>query len=215
MLEYEDDLDDNAGYDDYDEYDEYDGEGQEEEEAEYEEEEERKPTKEELEYLELRQRLKESIRKKMKKQGGNTQSSQEKKSKLPYNDFGSFFGPSQPVISSRVIQESKSLLENDQLASRLLNSSQASKKPVSASSSGSKNSSYDKRSKVVNEVKKKVEKLKDTRDYSFLFSDDADLPVSRKEPPSRNCRVPSSGFLLMFKRLDLLNHQRSPNSHWV
>ena len=33
--------------------------------------------------------------------------------------FGSFFGPSQPVISQRVIQESKSLLENQHLASRV------------------------------------------------------------------------------------------------
>lgn len=31
--------------------------------------------------------------------------------------YGSFFGPSQPVIAQRVIQESKSLLENQHLAS--------------------------------------------------------------------------------------------------
>ncbi|XP_010526691.1 PREDICTED: protein spt2-like [Tarenaya hassleriana] len=192
MREYEDDLDENVGYEEYDEYEEYDGEGREEEGAEYEEAEERQPTKEELEYLELRQRLKESIRKKMKREGGNALSSQEKKSRLPYNDFGSFFGPSRPLISSRVIQESKSLLENEQLASRLLKPSQATKRPVAVGSSASKNGSYDKRPKVVNEVKKKVEKLKDTRDYSFLFSDDVDLPVSRKDPPSQNRPIPSS-----------------------
>lgn len=33
--------------------------------------------------------------------------------------YGSFFGPSQPVIAQRVIQESKSLLENPHLASRV------------------------------------------------------------------------------------------------
>jgi len=37
--------------------------------------------------------------------------------------YGSFFGPSQPVIAQRVIQESKSLLENQHLSSRLSNSS--------------------------------------------------------------------------------------------
>lgn len=42
----------------------------------------------------------------------------------------------------------------------------------------------------------KAEKLKVTRDYSFLLSDDADLPVPSKEPPSRNTSVRSSGMLL-------------------
>jgi len=35
--------------------------------------------------------------------------------------YGSFFGPSQPVIAQRVIQESKSLLENQHLASKVPN----------------------------------------------------------------------------------------------
>jgi len=38
--------------------------------------------------------------------------------------------------------------------------------------------------KIVNEVKKKAEALKDNRDYSFLLSDDADLSSSPKEKPS-------------------------------
>jgi len=44
----------------------------------------------------------------------------------------------------------------------------------------------------------KAEKLKVTRDYSFLLSDDADLPVPSKEPPSRNTSVRSSGMLFIF-----------------
>ena len=36
--------------------------------------------------------------------------------------FGSFFGPSQPVIAQRVIQESKSLLENPHLALKMATS---------------------------------------------------------------------------------------------
>lgn len=35
-------------------------------------------------------------------------------------------------------------------------------------------------------MKRNAEKLKDSRDYSFLLSDDAQLPVSLKEPPSRS-----------------------------
>ena len=131
------DLDEEAGYDDY--YSDDNGLD------EYEEEE--VPPKEEVEYLELRQRIKESIRKKSGGGGVNAQSSQDRRKKqLPYNEyvlainhpflqniswnvcvftallqllcfffcsFGSFFGPSRPVISSRVIQESKSLLENE------------------------------------------------------------------------------------------------------
>lgn len=54
-------------------------------EEEYEEEEPPQPTQEELEYLALRQRLKESIRKKIKKEGSSSLSGQEKKNKLPYD----------------------------------------------------------------------------------------------------------------------------------
>lgn len=74
-------------YEDFDEYEEED-DNQEEEagEDEYEAEEVRQPTEQELEYLELRQRLKESIRKQMKKDSGaSLSSSQEKKNKLPYD----------------------------------------------------------------------------------------------------------------------------------
>lgn len=37
--------------------------------------------------------------------------------------YGSFFGPSQPVIAQRVIQESKSLLENPDLAAKIYKNS--------------------------------------------------------------------------------------------
>lgn len=62
LQEYED-------YDDYEDEELEEGEGYEDEEGEeYAVEEPRKPTPEELEYLELRKKLKESIRKKMKKE---------------------------------------------------------------------------------------------------------------------------------------------------
>lgn len=114
------------GYDQEDEYEDYDdyedeqleeGEGYEEEEGEeYVAEEPRKPTKEELDYLELRQKLKESIRKKMQKQNSTSLAdSSGRKKQIQRDNYGSFFGPSQPVIAQRVIQESKSLLENRHL----------------------------------------------------------------------------------------------------
>lgn len=59
----------------YDEYlDEYETEGEEEEagEEEYEDEEPQQPSQELLEYLELRQRLKDDIRKQRKKELGGS-----------------------------------------------------------------------------------------------------------------------------------------------
>lgn len=82
------DLDEEAGYDDY--YSDDDGLEQDEyedEEEEGEDEDDRPPSKEEMEYLELRQKLKDSIRKNMGKGSANAQSSQEKRRKLPYNEY--------------------------------------------------------------------------------------------------------------------------------
>ncbi|CAN7068357.1 unnamed protein product [Brassica oleracea var. botrytis] len=125
-------------------------------------------------FLEFRQRIKESIRNKT--QNGNdlapTSDSMPRKRKLPY-EFGSFFGPSQPGIASRVLQESKPLLKDELLATKALDSIQTKNKsscPASALEA--------------NELKRKAKELKESRDYSFLFSDDAELPVSIKEPPS-------------------------------
>ncbi|KAG2308069.1 hypothetical protein Bca52824_027817 [Brassica carinata] len=182
MHGYEQDLDEEAGYDDY-----YSDDNGLDEYEDDEEEEQEVPPKEEMEYLELRQKIKESIRKKLGKGSVHAQSSQERRKKLPYNDFGSFFGPSRPVISSRVIQESKSLLENE-----IKNSNQPKKRPVPTSSSGDRKVSQEKRPKAVSAVRRKVETLKDTRDYSFLFSDDAELPVPKREPLSRSGSFPNS-----------------------
>ncbi|RYR27494.1 hypothetical protein Ahy_B01g051521 [Arachis hypogaea] len=173
MRGYDDDDDDRDELQDYDDY--YDeGEGAEEYEEEEEEEKPRKPTKEELEYLELRQKLKESIRKQMKREGTGTGSSasrtdstdHRKSNKLPYDNYGSFFGPAQPVIAQRVIQESKSLLENQHLAPRVSNPNHIT---------------------MVN-----AQKLKNTRDYSFLLSDDAELPAPSKATQPQKVSVRNS-----------------------
>ncbi|KAG6418644.1 hypothetical protein SASPL_120848 [Salvia splendens] len=303
-------------YENWDEYEE-DGEEQEEEEGgddDYEEV--HQSTQEELDYLAIRQKLKESIRKKMKKDAGTANSASRNKVNASRKDnYGSFFGPSQPVIAQRVIQESKSLLENPDLAARMCKTSQKSvecsaigcliairdnawcrkrhcnrnnvdgsgrnrgvsatesfqvgdgkvarwkhcwaisftvlshsdyaliaymqrvnvrnrlecrkrrclrrvmsclsilvhhanaypnfgiatieKKtyvsaPVSSKSQAPPN--------VKNGLKKKVEMLKNTRDYSFLLSDDAEVPASSKGPPPRNVSAPKSGNSYRFFR---------------
>ncbi|KAB2617617.1 protein spt2-like [Pyrus ussuriensis x Pyrus communis] len=170
------------------EYEDYDDE----EDGEESEEEDPKPTKEALKYLEFRERIKEQVRKKLKKEetGSSLANSSDKKKKLPNDNFGSFFGPSQPVIAERVIQERKSL-EIQHLTSSATNSVHK-KKSSGSTSAGSKSGSYDQNPKVINEAKTKVQKIKDTRDYSFLYSDNAEPPASAKDRPPQNASVPNS-----------------------
>ncbi|KZV57031.1 hypothetical protein F511_08189 [Dorcoceras hygrometricum] len=187
------------GYDrdEYEDLDEYENDGTEPEEEEedeggYEEEETFQPTQDELEYLELRKRLKESIRKQMKKELGTANTgSRDKANTYRKDNYGSFFGPSQPVIAQRVIQESKSLLENPNLAARIVKPKYENSKSSVTSNVRSKHQPS-LQTKVTSGLKKKVEMLKNTRDYSFLLSEDAEVPVPIKSPPSRNVPVPKS-----------------------
>ncbi|XP_020583679.1 protein SPT2 homolog [Phalaenopsis equestris] len=165
-----------------DEYDEYEDEGSEgEEEGEQKQEEERKPSKEELEFLKLREERKEMYRQKLKKQSakdfGHSILSKTSERTLANTKFGSFFGPSQPVIASRVLDESRSIRETQHIISKPPSSSGNERVSVSASQE-KKFSEHHHRPKV-NEVKRKVQTLKDSRDYSFLLSDDADLPDNK------------------------------------
>ncbi|CAL1371935.1 unnamed protein product [Linum trigynum] len=179
-------------YDDaYDDYQD-EVEGDEEEEEEYEQEEEMRPTAEELKYLSYREQKKEQIRKKMQKEyGAAAARPQDNKRKPPLESFGSFFGPSQPVIAQRVIQESKSLLENPHLAMKVINS-QRNEKRSSSTAAASTNGVTERISKVKKELQTKVQKLKATRDYSFLLSDDVDVPVPAKDPAVQRVSVPQS-----------------------
>ncbi|KAK4426493.1 hypothetical protein Salat_1417900 [Sesamum alatum] len=180
------------GYENWDEYEEDGDEQEEEEDGEGGYEEPPQPTQEELEYLELRQRIKESIRKQMKKDLGTANSgSRDKINAFRKDNYGSFFGPSQPVIAQRVIQESKSLLENPDLAARISRPNHTSKKSSVSAPAGSK-PQVNRPPVVANKLKKKVEMLKNTRDYSFLLSEDAEVPASTKSPPPRNVSAPKS-----------------------
>ncbi|CAI9763613.1 unnamed protein product [Fraxinus pennsylvanica] len=78
------------------------------------------PTQGELEYLKQRKRLKVTVRKQMNKELGTADpSSRDKTSAVYRKNYGLFFGSSQSVIASGVIQESKSLLEPPILAARV------------------------------------------------------------------------------------------------
>ncbi|KAH0993539.1 hypothetical protein GBA52_005022 [Prunus armeniaca] len=83
-------------------------------------------TKKELDFLQLRQQLKQCIRNNHAKEVVYVcDGSIDKKNKLPCDNFGSFFGPSQHSIAQRLIEESKSLMpELKVLASRVLKNSQ-------------------------------------------------------------------------------------------
>ncbi|KAH7668901.1 protein SPT2 protein [Dioscorea alata] len=178
MRDYEREYD-REGYGE-DEYDDYEEEGGEEEE---EEEVERKPTKEEQDFLKLREQLKERFRRNLKKESakvlGHSSRSQDRRTSA--NDkFGSFFGPSQPAIAQRVIEKSQSIRETQHNTAKLQSSSSNKKNSTSISSAMKTNQQYQ-RPKVVNEIKRKAQTLKDMRDYSFLLSDDADMPVPEKD----------------------------------
>ncbi|KAL5215377.1 hypothetical protein ABZP36_004529 [Zizania latifolia] len=167
------------GYEDeyysQDEYEE-EGSGAGEEYAEEDDE----PPEGQQEFLEIRERLKEQIRRKAQavSTAGRSSSSHDRK---PPPNFGSFFGPSKPVISQRVIEERKSMkeLQNTMPVSR--DRKPSGKEIPSSSKVQSKTNGLHQKQKIVNEVKRKAEALKDNRDYSFLLSDDGDIPSSQVE----------------------------------
>ncbi|KAL6911660.1 hypothetical protein ACP4OV_000465 [Aristida adscensionis] len=165
----------------------------EEQEEEEEEEEEEAPVGQQ-EILSLRERLKEEIRRKnAAKAAGATKAgytSSVKQTVPPVQSvkdrFGTFFGPSRPVFARRVIEEGCSSVMKE-----LQNVSKRDAPSVSkmqASTSGNLQ-----KLKVVNQEKKKVDTLRENRDYSSLFSDDADTLSHTKEQPDKKPAVPKSG----------------------
>ncbi|GMN34131.1 hypothetical protein TIFTF001_004519 [Ficus carica] len=178
MRGYDDDELHPAMEDEYGDYED-DGDGQDEaEEEEDEVEETPQPSKEELEYLELRQRLKERFRKKIQKEeGGATRNnSSDRKRKLPNDKL------------LRADAYAKLMLCHIACGCHLAEN----KKSSGSSTAGSRPGVNNNKSRVINVVKTKVQKLKDTRDYSFLLSDDAQLPAPAKAPLQRGVPVRSA-----------------------
>ncbi|KAJ6791712.1 hepatoma-derived growth factor-related protein 2 [Iris pallida] len=168
-------------YYEQEDYDDYEDDEEDSEEEEEEEEEEPEISKEQQEFLSLREQIKEKIRQKLKKQSATAfgRQSQVNKKTMTNDKFGSFFCPSQPVIASRVLDERRSILETNHTVSRIPSSTSGSIKGPASTTSEKK--AHAQQVKVISEVKRKAQTLKDMRDYSFLLSDDADFPVSDKE----------------------------------
>ncbi|KAM1137207.1 hypothetical protein COP2_036223 [Malus domestica] len=127
---------------------------------------------EQFDFLQLRQQLKERIR--MKKSEGSAvahgcsvnSTTDDNKKKLTFDNFGSFFGPSERVMAKRVHEEMKDFVpELKQLASRVLNSGDKAKTAANS---------------LVISTTLKCKNLKESRDYSFLQSDGAEIPKPLK-----------------------------------
>ncbi|CAA0841075.1 SPT2 chromatin protein [Striga hermonthica] len=119
------------------------------------------------------------------------------------DNYGTFFGPRYPSISQRVIQESKSLLENPDLAAKIMKPNRAVMQNKSSVAKSVSSKSRDNHlPRVTNGLKKKVEILKNTRDYSFLLSDDSEVPAASKSLPPKTVSAPKT---------DARSAQQQPN----
>ncbi|CAH9079337.1 unnamed protein product [Cuscuta epithymum] len=136
-------------------------------------------------YLELRKRLKEEIRNKMKKDSGTAPGSRYINSSSSYKDnFGSFFGPSQPVIAQRVIEESKAISKNPNLEAKVMRTSNPNAKVQGSNSVIRPKASATSRAPIVSDLAKvKIQEIRNARDYSFLLSDDDAIPLPAPPKP--------------------------------
>ncbi|KAF7077947.1 hypothetical protein CFC21_082439 [Triticum aestivum] len=196
-----------------DEYeDEYYDEDEYEEEGAGAPEEDEEPPEGQQEFLQIRERLKEQIRRKAQGASASTagRSSSLHDRRPPPPNFGSFFGPSKPVISQRVIEERKSMKEIQNTVPR---ERRPPGKDIPSSSRvqvQAKTNGFHQKQKIVNEAKKKAEALKDNRDYSFLLSDDADIPSPPREKPAAR---PSLTQKSVKSRAPTSQPARLPNGH--
>ncbi|RLM79157.1 hypothetical protein C2845_PM12G22390 [Panicum miliaceum] len=161
-------------------------------EAEEEEEEAAAPIGQQA-ILSLREQLKEKIRRKNAAMTAGTCkarcSSSVNQTILPpgKDGYGTFFGPSKLVLARRVIEEgcSSFMKERENVSSR------KGAQLVSKVQPGTVENLQ--KPKFVSEEKRKVDALRENRDYSSLFSDDADNAQPTKEQPdNRTLLVPKS-----------------------
>ncbi|XP_066319057.1 uncharacterized protein [Miscanthus floridulus] len=192
--QHQQELDDEVEEEEDDEHQqELDDEVEEEEEEEVEDEEEEAPVGQQ-EILSLREQLKEEIRRKNAAMAAgarkpNLPLSSKNQTMPPVKDgYGTFFGPSKPVLARRVIEEGCSTIMKD-----LQNV--PSKKDVSLALK-MRQGAVEKMQKLkfVSEEKRKVDTLRKNRDYSCLFSDDADT-----QPPTKDHPESSRALLLVPK----------------
>ncbi|KAL3690706.1 hypothetical protein R1sor_004357 [Riccia sorocarpa] len=119
--------------------------------------------------------------------GSGANTSQEKK-KLPYDrSFGSFFGPSEPVVAKRIIEEARARQEAEIVAAREARIREAERQKSAAAARPSKDKKPAPKPKLVDEATLKARKLKEARDYAFLF-EDTPLP-----PAKGDKKAPAAG----------------------
>ncbi|XP_045086350.1 uncharacterized protein [Aegilops tauschii subsp. strangulata] len=148
-------------------------------EEQYEEEEEEEPPAGTQEILSFREQLKAKLRKQHQSNGANYGNPSCSSSDQPpvRSRFGNFFGPSTPVLAPRLIEAgcSSIMQENQNLPSR------KHAAPSSSSKTQPSASAHEQKPKIVPQVKRKVDTLRKNRDYSNLFSDDADTASPTEE----------------------------------
>ncbi|CAD6262735.1 unnamed protein product [Miscanthus lutarioriparius] len=152
--------------------------------------EEEEPTEGQKEILELRERLKEQIRRKAKAAAACT-AGRSSSSQIPQarDKFGSFFGPSKPVISRRVIEERKSLKELHSTIAREPRPSGVHKDIPSSSKVQSKGNGHQHKQKIVNQEKPAARSsLTQRADREVMQS-----TVKSKAPTSQPARL-SNGY---------------------
>ncbi|KAJ7524665.1 hypothetical protein O6H91_17G015400 [Diphasiastrum complanatum] len=113
--------------------------------------------------------------------------------------FGSFFGPSEPIVAKRIIEEARAREEAEMVAARAQETEETERRIAAKVHSGhsggtnSKSSVYLKSSgyteepkvaKPIHEATRKAQKLKEARDYSFLFSSTDPVSHAPESKPS-------------------------------
>lgn len=201
--DYSDILDEDVEPEEMEEEGEEEEEYEEEDDQEEEQYEKPEPeedpvaVKERQEYLQRREKLKEVERQKLRQKLKQKLSDQfflgndQRKKPSNNDDYGSFFGPSEIVVARRVIVETRARNEANCIAAK------ASKEDPKGISEPESDTNFVAKEpppprKVVDETKTKAQHLKAIRDYSFLFSDNAEIPVPDKGSTSDRNSVTKS-----------------------
>uniref|UniRef100_A0ACD5YLQ4 Uncharacterized protein n=1 Tax=Avena sativa TaxID=4498 RepID=A0ACD5YLQ4_AVESA len=163
-------------------------EAEEEEEEEVEEEEEEPPVGVQ-EILSIREQLKAKYRKQHQSNGAGTPSCSTSEQAPARSRFGTFFGPSTPALAPRLIEAGSSSIMKE-----IQNVPSRRDAAPSTSKSQPSSSTHEQKPKVVTQVKRKVDTLRENRDYSNLFSDDPDTspPPANEQPETRPVVSPKS-----------------------
>ncbi|KAM1183859.1 hypothetical protein ACFX19_002162 [Malus domestica] len=124
------------------------------------------------------------------------------------DNFGTFFGPSQPTISRRVLEERKALMPGlTKLASKVRRSDDQGKKSLKTPSS------------ITTKSGSTLKIIKKSRDYSFLSLNEAETPATSKGESrlrkdsvsnSSNARTPVSGT----NRAPVAKLKPEKKQHW-